>query len=65
MTTQEIANRLVALCREQKWEQAHKELYAADAMSIEPHAQPGMSKETKGLAGIAELLGDGGHNAHF
>ena len=36
MTTQEIANRLVALSREGKFETAQRELYAADARSIEP-----------------------------
>jgi hypothetical protein len=54
MSTQEIANRLVALCREQKWEQAQRELYANDVMSIEPHETPTMKKETKGLPGVME-----------
>lgn len=54
MKTEEIAKRLVALCREQKWETAQKELYAADAVSIEPHETPGFAKETKGLPGILE-----------
>jgi hypothetical protein len=54
MNTQEIANRLVTLCREQKWEAAQRELYAQDALSIEPHATPMAPKETKGLAGIME-----------
>jgi hypothetical protein len=42
------------LCREQKWEDAQKELYAADVVSIEPHATPGFSKEVKGLPAILE-----------
>ena len=54
MTTAEIAKRLVALCREQKWEAAQKELYAADAISVEPYATPGFDKETKGLPKILE-----------
>lgn len=54
MTTQQIADRLVALCRQQKWEEAQKELYASDAVSIEPHATPGFDKETKGLPAILE-----------
>ncbi len=54
MKTEEIAKRLVALCREQKWEAAQRELYADNAVSIEPHEMPGFPKETKGLPGILE-----------
>lgn len=54
MKTEDIAKRLVALCREQKWETAQKELYAADAVSTEPYETPGFAKETKGLPGILE-----------
>lgn len=54
MTTQQIAERLVALCREQKWEQAQRELFAADAVSIEPYPTPGFDLETKGLPAIFE-----------
>ena len=54
MTTQEIADRLVALCRKQDWETAQRELLAADAVSIEPHESPGFEKETKGLEAIIE-----------
>lgn len=52
MTTQQIADRLVALCKEGNWEQAHKELYANDCVSIEPEASPGFEKEVKGMAAI-------------
>src|SRR5687767_9388125 len=54
MTTQQIAKRLVALCREGKFEEAQKELFAADVVSIEPYATPGFSKETKGLPAVIE-----------
>lgn len=54
MKTEEIAKRLVALCREQKWETAQRELYADDAESIEPYETPGFPQETKGLPGILE-----------
>lgn len=54
MKTEEIANRLVALCRESQWETAQQELYAADAVSIEPYDTPGCEKETRGLPGIIE-----------
>jgi hypothetical protein len=54
MITQEIANRLVELCRQAEWEQAQIELFAPDAVSIEPHASPNFSQETKGLSAILE-----------
>ena len=54
MKTAEVARRLVALCREQKWETAQRELYAQDAVSVEPHATPGFPQETKGLPAILE-----------
>lgn len=54
MSTNEIASRLAGLCREGKWEQAQKELFADDAVSIEPHATPAFDKETKGLNAIIE-----------
>lgn len=54
MKTEEIARRLVALCREQKWETAQKELFAADAISVEPRPSPGFDQETRGLPAIIE-----------
>ena len=54
MTTTQIANRLVSLCREAKWEEAQTELYANDAVSIEAEGSEAFSKETKGLSAIIE-----------
>ena len=54
MTTQQIANRLAELCRLGQYEAAQKELYADDAISIEPYETPEFSKETKGLDAIIE-----------
>jgi hypothetical protein len=54
MTTQEIAERLVALCRQGNAETAQKELYASDAVSIEPYGTPAFAKETRGLNAIIE-----------
>lgn len=54
MKTEEIARRLVALCRKQQWEPAQIELYADDAVSVEPDESPGFAKETKGLPAIRE-----------
>jgi len=54
MTTQQIAERLVELCKQGKFEEAQKELFAADTISIEPYASPAFEKETKGLDAIIE-----------
>ncbi|SRR4249919_368863 len=47
-TTQEIADRLVQLCREGKYEEAQNELFSDDAESIEPPGAPGL-QSVKGL----------------
>src|ERR1044072_5163275 len=54
MTTQEIANRLTQPCQKGDFETAQKELFAKDAVSIEPHGTPAFDKETKGLDAIKE-----------
>lgn len=54
MNTSEIAQRLVAFCRDAKWEAAQRELYAEDARSIEAEASPAFPQETRGLAAIIE-----------
>lgn len=54
MSTQQIANRLAEFCNKGDFEQAQKELFADDAVSIEPEASPGFEKETKGLDAILE-----------
>lgn len=55
MNTEQIAKRLVELCRKGEYEQAQRELYAQDAVSIE---MPGMSDgalgDVKGLEAIYE-----------
>jgi hypothetical protein len=50
MSTQEVARRLVSLCRTGQYEAAQKELYSPDAVSIEPAGTP--AEVTKGLDGI-------------
>lgn len=55
MSTSTIANRLVTLCREGKYEEAQRELYAKDAVSIEPQAmESGPMGNAKGLKAILE-----------
>jgi len=54
MTTVDVANRLVELCRQGDFETAQKELFADDAVSIEPHGTADFEKETHGLDAIIE-----------
>jgi hypothetical protein len=54
MTVEQVASRLAELCREEKFDVAQKELYADDAISIEPYATPDFEKETKGLSALIE-----------
>jgi len=54
MTTQDIASRLAELCKQGKFEDAQRELFADEAVSIEPNATPAFQKETKGLDAIVE-----------
>ncbi|SEM46825.1 SnoaL-like domain-containing protein [Chitinophaga rupis] len=54
MTTRAIAARLAELCRKGDFETAQKELFAKDAVSIEPYATDDFEKETKGLDKIIE-----------
>ncbi|MDP4151037.1 MAG: nuclear transport factor 2 family protein [Bacteroidota bacterium] len=54
MTTQQVADRLVELCRKGEYEKAQRELFADNAVSIEEMASPVFEKETKGLKAIIE-----------
>jgi hypothetical protein len=51
MTTQEIADRLVDMCRHGNIEEAKEELFAPDIVSIEPR-EGLLPKETKGMDAI-------------
>lgn len=54
MSTQQIATRLADLVGKGEFETAQKELFADDAVSIEPEATENFSRETKGLGAIIE-----------
>lgn len=54
MTTEQIAKRLAELCSQGQFETAQRELFADDAVSIEPFETPDFSKETVGLKAIIE-----------
>ena len=54
MTTNEIAQKLISYCREGKWEEAQKELYADNVVSIEAEDSPLFDKVTTGLPAIIQ-----------
>jgi hypothetical protein len=54
MTTGQIASRLAELCRQGQFEAAQKELFAEEAVSIEPAATADFPKETRGLRAIID-----------
>ncbi len=50
MEIKDIANRLVELCKTGSWDEAQKELYHEDCVSIEPEGMP--DNVIKGMAAI-------------
>jgi len=55
MNTEAVAKRLVELCRKGEYEQAQRELYAQDAVSIEmPGSPAGALGDARGLEAIYE-----------
>jgi hypothetical protein len=54
MSTKEIAKKLKKHCDKGNFEVAQKELFAKDAVSIEPEASGGFEKETHGLDAILQ-----------
>jgi hypothetical protein len=52
MSTKEIAKKLKKLCEQGHFDTAQKELFAKDAISIEPMASEAFEKETHGLDAI-------------
>ena len=54
MTTKEIAKKTKKLCEQGKFEEAQKELFAQDAVSIEPMASEAFAKEVHGLDAILQ-----------
>jgi hypothetical protein len=52
MTTKEVADTLVKLCSQGKFDEATKTLYSDDIVSMEAGAPPGESREAKGIAAV-------------
>src|SRR6476646_7463661 len=53
MNTEQVAKRLVELCREGKYEEAQDQLYSKDAVSVEMEGSQGLGN-AKGLEAIRE-----------
>jgi hypothetical protein len=53
MTTKQVGEQLVALCRAGKATEAHETLYAAAIVSVEASAPPGQSPESRGAEAVA------------
>jgi ketosteroid isomerase-like protein len=52
MTTKEVADKLVGLCRNGEFPAAIKELYSPDIVSVEAAPMPDGSREMKGLDAV-------------
>lgn len=52
MTTKEVADKLVKLCSEGKFDEAAQTLYSPDIVSVEASAPPGQSRESKGFDAV-------------
>jgi ketosteroid isomerase-like protein len=52
MTTQEVADKLVKLCSDGKFEEALKSLYSPEIVSTEAGAPPGQSRESNGIEAV-------------
>ena len=52
MTTQEVADKLVKVCSQGKFQEGKRSLYSPDIVSMEAGAPPGGSREAKGIAAV-------------
>ncbi len=49
MNTEEVATKLVELCRKGEWRRALEELYAKEIVSVEAHEMENMPAEMRGI----------------
>lgn len=63
MSTKDIAEDLVALCKAGKFEEASAKYHADDIVSVEAMGPPGMDLEARGKAAVA-AKGEWWSNAH-
>jgi SnoaL-like domain len=58
MTTKEVADKLVQLCREGKFQDAVDALYSPNIVSVEAMAPPGESRDLKGFDAVKKKTED-------
>ncbi len=56
MNTEEVAQKVVELCRKQDWNEAVDTLYADDIVSVEARSMDGGSPETRGIEGVRKKV---------
>jgi hypothetical protein len=56
MNTEQVAQKVVELCRKQAWEEAVNTLYAKDIVSVEARSMDGSSPETHGIEGVRKKV---------
>ncbi len=56
MNTEEVAQKVVELCRKQDWKEAVDTLYADDIVSVEARSMDGGSPETRGIEGVRKKV---------
>lgn len=56
MNTEEVAQKVVELCRMQAWKEAIDTLYADDIVSVEAQTMDGSSPETRGIEGVRQKM---------
>jgi SnoaL-like domain len=54
LNTQRVADAIVKLCSQGKFEEAVKTFYSPDIVSVEAGAPPGQSRESNGLPAVLE-----------
>ena len=52
MNTEQVARKVVELCRKQAWREAIDTLYAEDIVSVEARSMDGGAPETHGIEGV-------------
>jgi ketosteroid isomerase-like protein len=52
MNTMDVGKKLVALCREGKFNECMQQLYAKDIVSVEAGAPPNMEREARGIEAV-------------
>ncbi len=56
MNTEQVAQKVVELVRQQAWKEAVDTLYANDIVSVEARTRDGSSPETRGIKGVHEKV---------